>query len=134
MSDEHDLEHRLQRYRPTGPRHDFEERLLGSVGRGDRGGVWRFRLPRHAFALAASILIVAFVSLALAGHMETARLRALATQPATSGALTDSERMVEGELGPEALAFERQLDAAKAAARILSEPNSFDPAVLEKLR
>lgn len=131
MNDDHDLERRLSRYRPAGPSAEFEARLRRSLDAGR--ALVGLRLPRHAFALAASLLILLSLSFGVAGELERTRLRALMTTQ-SSVRVTEEERMIERELGPEVLALKRQLDAAKAAARSRRDVTVLDPAAWEKLR
>lgn len=131
MSDEHDLELRLSRYRPAGPSPEFEARLRGSLDAG-RAAV-RFRFLRHVYVLAASVLIFLSLSFGVAGEFERARLRALLpVQPSVR--LTEEEEAIERELGPEVLALKRQVDAAKAAARRQPGASIVDRAGWETLR
>ena len=86
----------------------------------------------HGFAVAASVLILAGVSFALAGCIEMGRLRALVDDSRDAAAVRESERALELELGPELLEFERQLDVARAAARSPREPGALDAAAPEE--
>jgi hypothetical protein len=131
MSDDHDLERRLSRYRQAGPSADFEARLGRSLD-ADAAAV-RFPLPRHAFALAASVLILLTLSFSAAGKFESTRLRALLTGQ-SSVRLTEEERAIERELGPEVLALKRQLDAAHASARSRRSVSALDPSAWEKVQ
>jgi hypothetical protein len=132
MSDDHDVERRLSRYRPAGPSAEFEARLRRNLN--PARAPLSLRLPRHAFALAASLLILLSVSFGVAGELERTRLRALMTTE-SSVSVTEEERTLERELGPEVLALTRQLEAAKAAARSRRDVTlTLDPAAWEKLR
>jgi hypothetical protein len=132
MSDKEDLEQRLSRYRPAGPSAEFEGRLLRATCEAQASAISPLGLPGYGFALAASVLIVAGLSFALAGRIEMGRLRALVNDSRDATAVRESERMLELEFGPEMLEFERQLVVTRAAARSLREPSALDPAAREE--
>ena len=131
MSDDRYLERRLSRYRPAAPSADFEARLGKSLDAA--AAAVRLPWPRHAFALAASVLILLTLSFSAAGNFESSRLRALLTgqYPAR---LTEEERAIERELGPEVLALKRQLDAAHASARSRRNVSALDASAWEKVQ
>jgi hypothetical protein len=130
MNDERDVERRLQRVRPSGPSAAFDARILSALEDAEARRVRPSAFRRHAFALAASLLLVVSVALLLAGRIETSRVRSGFASPATI--LGENEQWLEEQVGPEALAFQRQLQAARAAARPPRDPMTVSPLAPEE--